>query len=121
MTETVVITEKVINPNQLATELQGSPVSVTVYGLNESTEIVVLDGSLTEAQLQSAIDAHVAIDETGNRTTIEGQALNALQANRDFLALATPTNAQVLAQVKALTRQNNGIIRLALNKLDGIN
>lgn len=54
-----------------------------------------------------------------NRTTIQTQAINALATNRTFLAIASPTNAQNAAQVKALTRQNNGIIRLLLNQLDG--
>lgn len=56
-----------------------------------------------------------------NRATIQTQAATALDTNRTFLAIATPTNAQTLAQVKALTRQNNGIIRLLLNQLDGTN
>lgn len=57
--------------------------------------------------------------ERANRTTIETQATQALDTNRTFLANASPTNAQTLAQVKALTRQNNGLIRLLLNRLDG--
>lgn len=56
-----------------------------------------------------------------NRTTIQTQAATALANNRTYLALASPTNAQTLAQVKALTRQNNGLIRLLLNQLDGTN
>ena len=54
-----------------------------------------------------------------NRLSIEAKALLALQTNRNFIALTAPTNAQTLAEVKALARQNNGIIRLLLNKLDG--
>lgn len=56
-----------------------------------------------------------------NRATIQTQATDALAANRTFLGIASPTNAQTLAQVKALTRQNQGIIRLLLNELDGTN
>lgn len=55
----------------------------------------------------------------GNRTTIEQQATAALDTNRTFLAIASPTAAQNAAQAKALTRQMNGIIRLLLNRLDG--
>lgn len=67
------------------------------------------------------IDAKAAQQETLriNRLTIEDKARLALEANRTFLALSSPTNAQTLAEVKALARQNNGIIRLLLNKLDG--
>ena len=53
-----------------------------------------------------------------NRATIQAQAAIALDTNRTFVALASPSNAQVVAQVKALARQNNGIIRLLLNQLD---
>lgn len=38
-------------------------------------------------------------------------AAAAIQTNTDFLAIASPTNAQTLAQVKALTQQNTRIIK----------
>ena len=54
-----------------------------------------------------------------NGATIRDRAAQALSTNADFLALSSPTNAQNAAQVKALTRQMNGLIRLALGRLDG--
>lgn len=45
-------------------------------------------------------------------------AWNAMTTNRTFNALPTVTSAQLLAEVKALARQNNGIIRLLLAKTD---
>lgn len=60
------------------------------------------------------------VTKIDNKTTIESQALTALTNNKTFLALSAPTNAQTLAQVKSLTRQMNGVIRLLLNQLDSI-
>lgn len=56
-----------------------------------------------------------------NKATIRQQAATALTNNRTYLAIATPTTAQMRAQIDALTRQNQGIIRLLLNQLDGTN
>ena len=53
------------------------------------------------------------------RSTIVSQATVALTTNRTYLALASPTNAQNAAQVRALTQQNVKIIRLVLGLLDG--
>ena len=46
------------------------------------------------------------------------QAGDAINANTTFMEIASPTNAQVLAQVRALTRQNTKIIRLLLQRFD---
>lgn len=55
-----------------------------------------------------------------NHDQIIADALGALATNRTFLALgASPTNAQVVAQVRALTNQNVRIIRKVLGLLDG--
>lgn len=62
------------------------------------------------------VDAEQAL---ANNASIRAQAAAALEANRTFLALGAPTNAQTLAQVRALTRQNQGLIRIALGALDG--
>jgi hypothetical protein len=54
-----------------------------------------------------------------NINTLEQRAVNALVNNRAFIANAAPTNAQVVAQVKDLSRQMNALIRLTFNQLDG--
>jgi hypothetical protein len=55
-----------------------------------------------------------------NGDTLKAKAKAALAANSTFLALTAPTNAQVLAQVKSLTRQTNALIRLQLAELDDV-
>lgn len=79
------------------------------------------------AAAQAVVTAHPATAqaetnrvarEQDNETTIRDAAEQALAANRTFLALTNPTNAQVVAQVKALTRQNSALIRLALGRFD---
>lgn len=60
------------------------------------------------------------IDVVGNnRRSIEEQARGALAVNRTYIARATPTPAQTAAQVQALSRQVNGLLRVMLNQLDG--
>lgn len=54
-----------------------------------------------------------------NAATLRTQAANAIDANKTFLAISAPSNAQVLAQTKALTRQVNAVIRLVIGSLEG--
>jgi hypothetical protein len=58
--------------------------------------------------------------EQFNAETITEQAVAALVDNTAFLdvALGDLTQAQVAIQVRALTRQNNQIIRLVLQRFD---
>lgn len=86
----------------------------SVQLVNGTPTVVWTERPMTAPEL-----ANVAANT--NRTTIQTQAATALDTNRTFLAIASPTNAQTLAQVKALTRQNQGIIRLLLNQLDRTN
>ena len=61
--------------------------------------------------------SRVDTDPNGNEATIRAQAAAALAANRAYVA-STPSAAATTAQVKALSRQTNSIIRLLLNQLD---
>lgn len=55
--------------------------------------------------------------EVVNAATLTTRAGAALTANATFLAIATPTAAQVDAQVSRLTKENNALIRLAIGLL----
>lgn len=71
------------------------------------------------ASENAAADAAVLEDIANiNRTTITDKTKIALEANATFLALTNPTNAQILAQTKMLTRECSALIRLVLNLLD---
>jgi hypothetical protein len=53
-----------------------------------------------------------------NGATLRGRVATALTTNTTYLALPAPrTNAQVAAQVEALTRQNAALIRLVAGLL----
>lgn len=71
----------------------------------------------------SPAETEAIVDRLSSGSSVEeqlrGRARAALADNQAFLAVASPTNAQVLAQVRALTRQNQGLIRLALRRFDG--
>lgn len=48
---------------------------------------------------------------------IRAKARQAIIDNKTFLSIGSPTNAQSLAQVKALTRQMNAVIKLVVGDL----
>lgn len=50
--------------------------------------------------------------------TIQARAQAALTTNATFLAIPSPSQAQAITQVQALTRECNGLIRLLLGQLD---
>ena len=77
-----------------------------------------LDEQYSSAGLVGSQPVQRDVTEESSRRTIHAQAATSLDGNRAFLALTSPTAAQNAAQVKALTRQMNGVIRLVLGQLD---
>lgn len=114
-------TTKPVDLDQLSSELGGG--ALTAVTAEDGTTVTSHNPAVTKETLASAIAAHVAPDQTArsaNKATIQSRAESALENNRTFLAITSPTNAQIVAQVKALTRQNNALIRLALGRFDAI-
>jgi hypothetical protein len=63
-------------------------------------------------------DADPLAPMAANWGVLAGKAATAITNNQTFLALATPTPAQAAAQIQALTRQVNALIRVQLGILD---
>jgi hypothetical protein len=72
--------------------------------------VLTLDEGLAATAQLAQIDT--------NEQTIGQQVEAALVSNATYLAIASPTTAQAVAQVRKLTQQTNGIIRLLRRKLD---
>lgn len=87
----------IVEPAQQVVEVSpGAPASTgATYANGTFTPPPVPTSALIERKLDAALDANLA-----------------------YLALNPPTTAQALAQVGALTRQVNGMLRLLRNRLD---
>ena len=71
----------------------------------------------TPAENAEADARATAATITTNEAALLAKAATALTNNATFLAVASPSNAQALAQIQALTRQVNALIRLARRDL----
>lgn len=92
-------------------------------------QMAVLPETTTTAAIATAAAPIIAAETTivqaetlkiANRDSVFAKARTALTANATFLAIASPSAAQVAAQVKLLTRESNGLIRSLLNQFDDV-
>lgn len=73
------------------------------------------DGVLVDEEI-----VEVDITEEVNEITLRDRAALALEANRTYLAIPSPTAADIRLQVERLTRQNQALIRLVVSVLDDV-
>jgi hypothetical protein len=87
---------------------------------NNGTQVIVQWLSAQAQPSEAAVNAvdmsAAAIDARENAkepllADLLAQATGAITANGTFIGIGSPTNAQVIAHVRALSQQNNRIIR----------
>ena len=84
-------------------------------GDGTGTRTVYEDGQAVATEQVTGLPVESPADR--NQRTIEDRLRAALDANRTYLAIDTPTAAQQRAQVGRLTRQNTALIRRLLRDL----
>lgn len=118
-----------MNPAQLADQIVTALALTTVPSVDiNATQIVVTHASVTESNrtaIQNLINVYVldpawAGQLPGIEASLRVKAQSALATNATFLAIANPTLAQTAAHAKALSRQNNAIIRLITGQTDSL-
>jgi hypothetical protein len=113
----------------MATATSTYPVSVgsqwlhgfdaTITGPVGGVYTITSAADVTDAQLQEAVDLTAKeMSYSQNELDLRAKAEQGLALNKVFLGLANPTQAQVLAQVRLLTREANNLIRLQVSALD---
>lgn len=73
---------------------------------------IVFDGWLSPDEIAKVRIRLMTADDSTEQTVLK--AWTAISNNNDFLAIASPTSAQAIAQVQALTRQMNALIKFVL-------
>jgi hypothetical protein len=81
------------------------------------------DGTITSSTIDTLAAPYLAMEQTqatrdSNEQAILDQGDSALADNANYLGITHPTQPQIVAQVAALTRQIDGLIRLRTEQLD---
>jgi hypothetical protein len=97
--------------------LSGAGQTVVIPDSPPTNAAAVVSAAAPIQALEAAAAATAATQAT-NAQTLQQNTITALASNATYLALATPTTAQNTAQIKALTRQIDALIRLVANQLD---
>lgn len=91
---------------------------MTVTGPDAGIYTVTVPDFYSQARLDEAITkTGTLVAEIVNIAGLKGQVAAQSAINRTFIALATPTNAQMIAQLKALSRQSNILMELGYKTL----
>jgi hypothetical protein len=115
----------VANPSRL---LRGGALTVADFadipgcewiGWVDGLLTISFDRDLSAAEQRAVVNRAMSLN--ANEEQIRAAIRQAHGNNLDFLANTSPTSADIVAQVRALTRQNNGEFRLLLADLSGTN
>lgn len=105
-------------------DIAGNPLNPTTITPNRDGAVTVdfadaKDGTpLVDAATLEKVRARLEA-RTDTEAALRQQLVAVMQANRDYLTLASPNAAQTTAQVKSLTQQVQALIRIAVDRLDG--
>jgi hypothetical protein len=89
------------------------------YHEYDAAAVETLARAYTTQENADADARATAATRASNLQKIYTAMQNARANNTTFLGIASPTNAQIVSQVQALTRQNNGIMRVVYGLLNG--
>ena len=91
----------------LFSDLTSKAVTDAVFD-GENDAVVTFDAELTTVEYVACRRRLIC---NADREALEVSAQNAIGAHNNFLAIASPTNAQILAELRLLARVDKGLIK----------
>lgn len=102
-------------------ELDFNPPGGEYMAVVEDEGLLVEAGwSYMEGSLMPPLPPGLSVEEA-NLNTLQERSIDSMTVNKTYIARSAPSDSQVKAQVKALSIQNNTLIRLILQKIDEVN